>query len=329
MPAEWARHRRSWMCWPCRIEAWGGVAALARAKRAFADIARTIAVFEPVTMVARPDDAAEASAMLGAAADILALPLDDSWMRDSGPTFLRGAGGLAAVQWHFNAWGGKYAPYAADAALATRIAEAAGAHAFETPLVCEGGAIHSDGEGTLIATEQTLCNPNRNPTFDRSEIERRVLTATGMRKLIWLGEGFADVETDGHVDNIACFVAPAKVLIGVPAFASHPDWEPVQEAIRRLRCAHDAAGRAFEIIEIEQPQKMRFDRRDRPLAASYVNFALANGGVVMPGFDDASDEPAKAVLRTCFPDRKIVQTDARAIVEGGGGIHCITCQEPA
>jgi agmatine deiminase len=327
MPAEWTAQRRTWMCWPAREAAWGGAAGMQRAKRAFADIALAICAFQPVTMAVRPQDADEAGAMLAGKAGVFAVPLDDSWARDSGPTFLTGPR-LGAVQWRFNAWGEKYAPYDEDARLARRIAERAGATLFEAPLICEGGAIHSDGEGTLIATEQALCNPNRNPQLSRDVIEALLLRFTGSRKMIWLGEGFSDLETDGHIDNIACFLAPAKVLIGVPPFESQPDWEPVQDAIRILRAARDALGRGFEIVEIEQPQRERFDRRGRPLAASYVNFALVNGGVIMPAFDDPSDEKACAVLKQCFPQRKIVQLDARAIVEGGGGIHCITCQEP-
>jgi len=150
----------------------------------------------------------------------------------------------------------------------------------------------------------------------------------GAGGVIWLGDGFSDDETDGHVDNIACFAAPGRVLVGVPPSRSLPDYEPVMEAIGRLREARDAAGRALEIIEILQPERARFDWRGRPLQASYINFYLPNGGVVMPAFDDPNDEKARAVLADCFPGRDILQIEARDIVEGGGGIHCITQQEP-
>jgi agmatine deiminase len=329
MPAEWPAHKRTWMCWPCREEPWSGAAGMARAKRAFADVAQVISAFEPVALAVRPEDAEEAGRATAGKADLFEVPLDDSWARDTGPTFLRGPEGLAAVQWRFNAWGGKYESFSEDAKLAARIAAKEGARLVEAPLVCEGGAIHSDGEGTLIATEQTLCNPNRNPDLSRADIERVLLGQLGAKKLIWLGEGFSDLETDGHVDNTACFVAPGKVLVGVPPFEALPDWEPVQESIRRLRAARDGMGRAFDIVEIEQPLRERFDGRGRPLAASYVNFAFVNGGIVLPAFDDPADDAALTVLRHLFPARKVVQLDARAIVEGGGGIHCITCQEPA
>jgi agmatine deiminase len=194
--------------------------------------------------------------------------------------------------------------------------------------VCEGGAIHVDGEGTLITTEQCLLNDNRNPDLTQQQIEEGLALFTGARRVIWLGEGFADDETDEHVDNIACFAAPGRVIVGVPP-KRHPDYEPVREVIRRLKQARDAQARAIEVVELAQPTLEAQDWRGRPLAASYVNFYLPNGGVVMPAFDDANDEKARAVLADCFPDRDILQIDAMDIVAGGGGIHCITQQEPA
>ncbi len=330
MPPEWAPHARCWMCWPCRTPAWGGPDGLLRAKQAFARVARAISTLEPVTMAVRPHDVAEAKLACACKTEIFEVALDDSWARDMGPTFLRGpAGARAAVQWRFNAWGNKFQPYDSDAVLATRIAKAADARLYEAPLVCEGGAIHTDGEGTLIATEQCLLNANRNPHLTQQQVEERLALYTGARRVIWLGDGFSDEETDGHVDNIACFVAPGRVLIGRPAERSHPDYEPAREAIRRLTEARDAEGRKLELIEIEQPKKTRHDGRGRILQSSYVNFYLPNGGVVMPAFGDANDEKARAVLADCFPGRDILQIDALDIVEGGGGIHCITQQEPA
>jgi agmatine deiminase len=330
MPAEWAPHARTWMCWPCRMAAWGSADALLRAKQAFARIARAISTFEPVVLAARREDMAEAKLATACKVELFEAALDDSWARDSGPTFLRGpAGGRGAVQWRFNAWGNKYQPYADDAALAARIAQAADVRLYEAALVCEGGAIHSDGEGTLLTTEQCLLNPNRNPHLTRLEVEERLALYTGARRIVWLGDGFSDDETDGHVDNIACFAAPGRVLVGVPSSPSLPDYEPVMEAIRRLSEARDAEGRAMEVIEIEQPRRVRFDWRGRPLPASYVNFYLPNDGVIMPSFDDPNDEKARAVLADCFPGRDLLQIDTLDIVEGGGGIHCITQQEPA
>ena len=330
MPAEWAPHARTWMCWPCRTEVWGGAEGLLRAKQAYARVARAVSSFEPVTMVVRPQDAAEARLACAGKVQIFEAALDDSWSRDMGPTFLIGPDGKrAGVSWHFNAWGNKYHPYADDAALGGKILGEAGVRAYRGPLVCEGGAIHVDGEGTLLTTEQCLLNVNRNPNLDRQQVEERLALFTGARRVLWLGEGFSDDETDGHVDNIACFAEPGRVIVGVPSSKSHPDYEPVLEAIRRLSEARDAEGRPLEIVEIAQPKKSKADFRGRPLQASYINFYLCNGGLVMPAFDDPHDERARDALAECFPGRDILQIDALDIVEGGGGIHCITQQEPA
>ncbi|HEY3778131.1 MAG TPA: agmatine deiminase family protein [Rhizomicrobium sp.] len=328
MPPEWARHSRTWMCWPCRIEAWGSPDGLARAKQATARVAAAIARFEPVTMATRPQDAAEVRQVCGDTVEFFETPLDDSWARDIGPSFLSGPG-RAGVAWRFNAWGGKYHPFENDSRFAARILEQRQARLYRAPLVCEGGAIHVDGEGTLLTTEQCLLNPNRNPQYDRAQIEETLKCHTGVERIVWIAELFLDEETDGHIDNIACFAAPGRVILGIPASRSHPDFPAVEAARARLASARDARGRPFEIVEIGQPRGQRTDWRGRSLAASYVNFYLANGAVIIPAFDNPADEPARAVLAACFPDREIVQVDARAIVDGGGGIHCITQQEPA
>ncbi len=329
-PAEWSEHARTWMCWPCRTEAWGGPDGLLRAKQAFARVARAITTFEPVTMCVRPHDVAEARLACANKVEIFEVPLDDNWARDMGPTFLRGPNGTrGAVQWRFNAWGNKYQPYNEDAQLATRIANAAGVRLYEAPLFNEGGAIHSDGQGTLLTMEQTLLNPNRNANLTQQEVEEILALYAGARRVIWLGDGFSDEETDGHVDNIACFVAPGRVLVGTQPNRSHPDYEPAREVVRRLKAARDANGDSIDVIEIEQPRKERTDWNGRLMQASYINFYLPNGGVVMPSFNDRNDERARTLLATCFPDRDILQIDTLDIVEGGGGIHCITQQEPA
>ncbi len=321
-------HRRTWMCWPCRISAWGSPEGLARAKAATARVAAAVSTFEPVVMAARPQDASEAGDACGGTAEIFEIPLDDSWARDIGPTFL-GGGAQAGVAWRFNAWGGKYRPFENDAAFAAGVLERARTRVYRAPMVCEGGAIHVDGEGTLITTEQCLLNPNRNPKLDRHRVEETLAGFTGAERIVWLGGIFADDETDGHVDNLACFAAPGRVIVGIPASRSHPDWEVVGAARRQLAETRDARGRTLQIVELPQPRKTRADWRGRLLVSSYVNFYFVNGGLVMPGFDDPADLPARAVLADCFPGRDIVQVDALDIVQGGGGIHCITQQEPA
>ncbi len=329
MPAEWESHKRTWMCWPARAEPFGGEEGLLRAKQAYARVARAISAFEPVVMAARPTEAAEAKLATGGKTEVLEVPLDDGWARDFGPTFLKGhTGGLAGVQWRFNAWGRKYQPFANDAVFATRVLKLAGAAIYDAPLVCEGGALHTDGKGTLITTEQCLLNPNRNPRLSRAEAEEQLEHYLDARKVIWLGDGFSDDETDGHVDNIACFAAPGHVILGMPPSRAHPDYAPVQEALRRLKTASDAGGRPLEIIELPQPQNIRTAWSGKMLQASYVNFYLANGAIIMPAFGDPNDEGARAVLAGCFPGRDIMQIDALDIVQGGGGIHCITQQEP-
>jgi agmatine deiminase len=320
MPAEWMPHARTWMAWPCRREAWDGPQGLARAKGAYVAVAKAISHCEPVVMAARPEDADEARQATGC--EIFEVALDDSWTRDIGPTFVTRPSGQAVVQWRFNAWGGKYTPFDQDARFATRVAERAGVPVHFAPIFCEGGAIHSDGQGTLLTTEQCLLNPNRNPGLSRDDAEQVLRDFMGAERVIWLGEGFSDTETDGHVDNIACFAPRGRVILGVPDFKSHPDHAPVIEAKKRLETA------GLEVIELVQPKTIRHDRHGRLLQASYVNFTLCNGGLVMPSFDDARDEQAKAVLADCFPDRVIVTVPALDIVAGGGGIHCITQQEP-
>jgi len=328
MPAEWVEHTRTWMCWPCRTEAWGGPEGLLRAKQAVARVARAISSFEPVVMAVRAQDAAEPKLACAGRIETFEVTLDDSWARDIGPTFLSHAEGRkAAVQWEFNAWGNKYHPYANDAEFAAKAAAAVHTLTYHAPLVCEGGAIHSDGNGTLLTTEQCLLNENRNPGLSRQQIEERLALFTGARRIIWLGTGFSDEETDGHVDNIACFASEGRVIVGVPSSRAHPDYEPVMDVLFRLNNARDAQGRKLEIVEIEQPRIERRDWQGRLLQASYVNFYLPNGGIVMPSFDDPNDERARGVLADCFPGRDLLQVDALDIVQGG--IHCITQQEPA
>ena len=319
MPAEWTPHAACWMGWPCRGEVFGDCR---EARAAFAEVARAISKFEPVRMIARPEDAAAARKMLNGAADILEFPLDDSWMRDIGPTFVcNNAGEVAGVDWRFNAWGEKYAPVNSDNAIAGRILRHLGMRTFAAPFVMEGGAIHSDGEGTLITTEQCLLHPNRNPSMSRNEIETALKNFTGAQKVIWLCGDPRDDETDGHVDEVACFAAPGIAL------AMEENGDPtLTENIRRLRATTDARGRKMRVITLPRPQ-VRENGRD--LLASYINFYIANGGVIMPSFGVSEDAAAKETIAAAFPGRKIAQVPAQIIARGGGGIHCITQQQPA
>ena len=327
MPAEWGPHDRCWMAWPCRQELWSE--RLDAARTAYAEVAMAIAEFEPVTMIANPENVAEASLRCGSSVACLPLAHDDSWMRDTGPSFLiDGRGEMAGVDWRFNAWGGKYDSYEKDSAVAAAMLEHLELTRYEAPIVLEGGSIHVDGEGTLITTEQCLLNPNRNPELDKDEIERLLNAHFGVEKVIWLGQGLEEDETDGHVDNLACFARPGVVLALSAEDREDGNYDALRDNLIRLRAARDAKGRELEVIEVPQPERGAGDD-GRRLAKSYINFYLANGAVVMPSFEDGKDKAAKEIVSGCFPDRKVRQVPALDIVHGGGGIHCITLQQPA
>lgn len=325
MPAEWAPHDRCWMSWPCRRELWGE--GMLSAKAAYASVARAIAAFEPVTMLARPADVAEARLACGPTVGVSEMPLDDSWFRDNGPTFVvDGRGGLAGVTWNFNAWGARFHPWADDARAAATLLGRLGLPAYAAPLILEGGAIHVDGQGTLLATEECLLNDNRNPELTRQDIEATLAMHLGVRRIVWLGQGLSGDETDGHVDNLACFVRPGVVLLAGSDDPADENFERLRDNARRLSAARDAAGRSLEVVRIPLPPATWLDGRRLPV--SYVNFYLANGAVIAPAFGAAEDEAALDILRRLFPDRRVVAVDSAAIAAGGGNIHCITQQQP-
>ena len=329
MPAEWAPHARTWMAWPCRLEPWGSAEGLLRARVGFAAVARAISGFEKVTMAVRPQDIDEARMALGRGIEILEVAIDDSWARDIGPLFVSdGNDGVASVHWRFNAWGNKYHGYDNDAAFGRQVIEALDMRRYDGPMVLEGGSIAVDGQGTLITTEQCLLNPNRNPNLSRQQIEERLALYLGITKVVWLGEGLEDDETDGHVDNIAAFAGPGRVLLYTPSDKGGINDRVMRDNVARLKATRDAQGRSFEVIALPEPA--RRERHDgRRLDMSYINFAFANYGIVMPSFDDPADKVALDVMAKTFPERRIVQVPASDIVQGGGGIHCITQQQPA
>lgn len=327
MPGEWAPHERCWMAWPCRPDTWPDSDAFDAAKAAYVDVARAIARFEPLTMVCDPADAAEASLACGPGIDILPLPVSDSWMRDTGPSFvLDGQGGIRGVDWDFNAWGRNYPDFEKDRAVASLILEKLGIARMGAPLVMEGGSFHVDGEGTLITTEQCLLNPNRNPHLTREEIETRLRQNLGAETIIWLGQGYQDDETDGHIDEIAAFARPGLLLVAATDDPADANFKTFQDNLDRLKQARDAKGREIEVVPLRQPR--RRDENGVRLTLSYTNFYMANGGIVMPAFEDPADDDAFRTMRKVFPDYEIVQVPALDIVRGGGGIHCITQQQP-
>ena len=329
MPAEWEPHARCWMAWPCRLEPWGSAEGMLRARLGHAAVARAISGFEKVTVAVHPRDADEARLMLGRGLEMLEVEIDDSWARDNGPIFVSdGRDGVAGVHWRFNAWGNKYNGIENDVAFGRRVLDTLDMRRYDGPMVLEGGSVCVDGQGTLITTEQCLLNANRNPSLTRQQIEERLALFLGVTKVIWLGEGLEDDETDGHVDNIACFAGLGRVLVYGAREKGGLNERVMRDNIARLKAARDAQGRALEIIELPEPA--RRERHDgRRLDMSYINFYFASYGIVMPSFDDPMDGVALEIMEKAFPDRRIVQVPALDIVEGGGGIHCITQQQPA
>jgi agmatine deiminase len=326
MPAEWAPHSRCWMAWPVRPETFKG--GIDDAKTAYAEVAQAIAQFEPVSMICAEADVAEASLACGKGVEVIGLPISDSWIRDSGPTFVHHSGAaLAGVHWRFNAWGRLYPDHQPDAELGRRLLERLELPVFPAPLVMEGGAFHVDGEGTLITTEQCLLNRNRNPDLSRGEIEGHLRAHLGVSKIVWLGEGYDGDETAGHIDEIATFVRPGVLLMGMAADPSDPNYAVGQDNLARLKGVTDARGRPLEVVTVPVPAR-RDGEDGRRLTLSYTNLYIANGGVVMPSFEDSADEEAFRIVRRLFPDREVVQVVANDIVRGGGGIHCITQQQP-
>jgi len=325
MPPEWAPHSRCWMAWPVRVAIWGEY--LQAAKEGYANVARAIAGFEPVSMLTPPGSISEAAKMCGPDIEIIAWDLDDSWMRDIGPNFLKKGDELAASVFQFNAWGRKYPKFRKDAAVGNRMAEAMGIRCFTAPIFMEGGGIFTDGEGTLLTTEQCILNENRNPGLGREEAEHELCLALGVEKVIWLPGDPWDKETDGHVDGLACFVRPGVVLVESDPDPASERHDILEKNYRVLDQATDAQGRKLEIHRIEEATEM-LPIGDR-FCVSYINFYIANGGIVMPAYGIPADQRARAVLEACFPDRTIVQVDVKGIATGGGGIHCITQQQPA
>jgi len=327
MPAEWHPHERCWMAWPCREETWEAVGLL-RARTAYAEVAKAIARHEPVSMLVNPEDMTEAARLCGPQITLEPLALDDSWTRDTGPSFLLGANQeLAGVDWIHNAWGGTYENCERDNQIAANILQKTKARAFKAPLVMEGGSFHVDGQGTILTTRECLLHPNRNPQLKAEEIESYLCQYLGGKKVIWLNEGLIGDETNGHVDEIACFIAPAKVLCLITSDKDDENYDRLQENREILATATDAKGQRLTVHTVEQP-KATYLNQER-LTLSYINYYLANQGIVMASFgDQARDQAAYALFRGLFPAQVVTQLPALDIFAGGGGIHCITQQQP-
>ena len=349
MPAEYEPHHGTLMIWPTRPGSWPfqGKAA----KRAFSQIIKTIAEGERVYLLVEQDYLSEAQSYLGDKAVYIDIPTNDAWARDTGPTILiNDKGKKLAVDWAFNAWGGDvdglYQDYEEDDQVASRFAEALEMPVYDAkPFVLEGGAIHSDGQGTILVTESCLLSPGRNPHLSKEEIESTLLESLGAEKVIWLPYGIYQDETNEHVDNVAAFVGPAELVFAWTDDKSDPQYAMSAADLALLEKETDAKGRHFTIHKLPIPAvRQVVTEEDLPgyiyeegeeeryagerLAASYVNFYIANKAVLVPQFQDKNDQVALDILSKCFPDRKVVGIPARDILLGGGNIHCITQQIP-
>ena len=333
MPAEWAPHACCWMTWPSREERFFDIEA---ARHEFALAAREIARREPVRMIANPGDIQEASRCCqerpGAepgGVKTVPLPTDDSWARDTAPTFvIDGHGALGGVEWRFDSYGGLHDDYAETAQMARRVSELTGARRFRAPIVLEGGALHTDGEGTLLTTEDVVLDERRNPGLARVDAEEVLKAYLGVERVIWLAAALEDDATGGHVDTLACFVAPGVVVALSCEDPADPQFEPLRENISRLEAAETASGRRLEVVKIRQPER-RLDADDgHRISASYINFYIANGAVVMQGFGDPADEPARETLARLFPGREVVQLPTTELARLAATIHCMTQQQP-
>jgi agmatine deiminase len=321
MPAEFVPHERTLMAWPTgtrRDALWGERTEQARAD--YAEIAAAITRYEPVTMVADPSDADDARARVDPAVEVVELPIDDSWLRDSGPIFVfTETDERRAVHFQFNGWGGKYSPFDRDAAIGTVLAEYLGIPHDDAPFVLEGGSIAVDGTGTLVTTERCLLNPNRNPELSRSQIEAGLEEYLGAERVVWLPDGIAEDDgTDGHVDNVVAFHAPGHVLLQGCSDSGNPNVEIAAENHERLT----AAGIAVTLVP-----HLPYSPDGHPVP--YVNVYACNGAVVVPTAANEHDDEALALIGACYPGRDVVPVPGELLAYGGGGVHCITQQLPA
>jgi agmatine deiminase len=326
MPAEWAPHSRCWMAWPCRTELWGE--RMAAARKACAEVAKAIVQYEPVTMIARPELAADASLHCGQGISVLPLEHDDTWIRDTAPTFvIDQAGTLAGVDWRYNGYGLRTPAFENDARLAEAICARLEVQRFVAPVVLEGSGVHVDGDGTALVCAPSALDPQRNPGLGRDGLERVLAEHLGVTKVIWLEHGFEEDATGGHVDNVACFARPGVAIALTCRDAKDAHFGFFQDNLARLRAERDAQGRELQLVEVEQPAA-RFHPDGRRLTTSYLNFYLANGAVILPMFGDPMDNAAHDAISAAFPERRTIQIDASELVYGGGGIHRITQQQP-
>ncbi|MEI3605033.1 agmatine deiminase [Pseudogracilibacillus sp. SE30717A] len=348
MPGEFEPHKGTWMLWPTRTDTWR--AGAKPAQQVYAAVANTIAEFEPVTIGVSTDQFEHARALLNDNVRVVEISSNDAWMRDIGPTFVKNDNGeVRGIDWGFNAWGGLdeglYFPWDQDLLVARKALEIEQIDRYDaTDFILEGGAIHTDGEGTLLTTKQCLLNPNRNPHLSKSEIENKLKDYLNVQKIIWLEEGLNNDETDGHVDIVAFYVRPGEIAIGWTDDPNHPQYEVLQNIYHQLEKETDAKGRKLKIYKVPMPEEISltesesreidvtdysYDRSSEvKFSPSYINCYLCNGAVILPIYSDPQDEKAIEIFKEMYPERQIVTINTREISFGGGNIHCITQQQP-
>ena len=329
MPAEWQPHERTWMAWMEEDYSTNASAESSELMHeAWAKVANTIVNFEPVTMLISQAHEGEARSFLDPRVELLITDIDDGWMRDSGPTFVKDGNKLAAVDWIFNGWGnqGGWANWEKDDAVASTIASAAGVPAMRSKLVNEGGGIHVNGAGALLVTETVQLGRERNPDWTRAEVEAELNSKLGTNQVIWIRRGltrdYEDFGTRGHIDIVACFADENTILFHDQQDETHPDFAVSHEVKRTLEETTD-----FKLVGVPAPKKLRDEHGF--VDYSYINHYICNGAVILCSFDDENDEVAKRILEGVYPGREIVLVDARQLFARGGGIHCITQQQPA
>ena len=327
LPAEWEPHERTAMCWPARAAMWGDL--LADAEQAHADVATAIGAYEPVTMLAAPGSSERAAAMCGAGVDVVEQSIDDSWFRDTGPIYVVDDGTRVATDWAFTSWGDKSTPYGNDALAAGRFAERRGDPVRNVDMVFEGGSITGDGDGTLVTTTQCLMHPNRNPSMRQTDIEAVLAAELGAGRVVWLPFGLAlDYDTDGHVDNVAAFAAPGRLVLQGCADPDEPDHHRLDVDRRVAAGAVDAAGRELEVVVV--PVLPFAEVGGERVAVPYLNYYVGNGFVAVPTCGHDADDDMLAIIGEQYPGRDVLGLDVGAVLAfGGGGIHCITQQIPA
>ena len=330
LPAEWEPHAATWVAWPHRRATFLG--NFDEVPVAFSKLVMLLARYEPVKVIGSEAVLRDASSQLqeSSRVEFIEIPTNDSWLRDTGPVFLKSEDEqqeLVVVNFGFNAWGGKYSPWDADAAVAVNIARCLGSRVLEAPIVLEGGAIETDGEGTLLVNHRCIDDPLRNPKWSREELAAGLQSFLGAKKVLWANGALAGDDTDGHIDQLARFVAPGCVVAARQPDRSDPNHESLEANFDLLKKFKDACGRLLDVVPIDLPPNVCFG--DVQLPASYLNFSILNGGVIVPTFQHELDINAIKTIQKFFPQREVIAFPALELIRGRGAVHCVTSQQPA